>query len=85
MTLDQVIGEDGEGFSSGEKQKLALARALLRSPALLVLDEPTANVDKASELEMAETFARLAGSCTLVVVSHQPAVLRHATEVITLA
>lgn len=82
--LDHMLTEDGGGLSSGEKQKLALARALLRSPSLLVLDEPTANVDEASERDIVETLARLRGSCTVVLVSHEPRVLRHADDRIVL-
>lgn len=82
--LDHMLTEDGVGLSSGEKQKLALARALLRSPSLLVLDEPTANVDEASERDIVETLACLRGSCTVVVVSHEPRVLRYADDRIVL-
>jgi ABC-type bacteriocin/lantibiotic exporter with double-glycine peptidase domain len=78
--LDQVVREDGGGLSSGEKQKLALARALLRRPALLLLDEPTANVDERSEGEIVDTLFALRGRCTVVLVSHEPRVLRHASR-----
>ena len=77
--LDRRIDEDGAGLSSGEKQKLALARALLRAPVLLVLDEPTANVDARSEGDVVDTLACLRGRCTVVLVAHEPRVLRHAT------
>lgn len=50
----------------------------MREPALLLLDEPTANVDERSETEITETLVRLAGSCTVVLVSHEPAVLLNA-------
>jgi ABC-type multidrug transport system fused ATPase/permease subunit len=83
--LDHMLTEDGGGLSSGEKQKLALARALLRSPSLLLLDEPTANVDGASENDIVETLGRLRGRCTVVVVSHEPRVLRYADETIVLS
>jgi len=78
--LDQMVREDGGGLSSGEKQKLALARALLRRPALLLLDEPTANVDERSEAEMVDTLLALRERCTVVLVSHEPRVLRHASR-----
>ncbi len=76
--LDHRIEEGGEGLSAGEKQKLSIARALLRHPRLLVLDEPTAHVDAESEEEIVETLQRLRGECTVVLVSHKTSVLRHA-------
>ncbi len=76
--LDHRIEEGGEGLSAGEKQKLSIARALLRRPKLLVLDEPTAHVDAESEEEIVETLRRLRGECTVVLVSHKASVLRHA-------
>lgn len=83
--LDQVVREDGGGLSSGERQKLALARALLRRPALLLLDEPTANVDERSEAEIVDTLLALRESCTVVLVSHEPRVLRHADRRLSIA
>ena len=83
--LDQEVREDGGGLSSGEKQKLALARALLRRPALLLLDEPTANVDERSEAEIVDTLLTLRESCTVVVVSHEPRVLEHADRRLPIA
>src|SRR2546428_152757 len=69
--LDSRIEEGGEGLSAGEKQKIAVARALLRRTALLVLDEPTVHIDEASERDVVEALRRLKGRCTVVLVSHK--------------
>jgi ABC-type multidrug transport system fused ATPase/permease subunit len=73
--LDRAVGEDGRGLSAGQRQRLALARALARRPALLVLDEPTANFDRETESRIAGTLRALRGETTCVVVSHHDALL----------
>jgi ABC-type multidrug transport system fused ATPase/permease subunit len=80
--LDHPITESGEGLSAGEKQKLAIARALLRRPSLLVLDEPTPHVDESSERDIVETLHRLHGRCTVVLVSHKTAALQYADRLL---
>ena len=69
--LDCPIGEAGRALSGGERQRIALARALLRQPDLLILDEATSAVDPASEEEIAQAVAGLAGECTVVVIGHR--------------
>jgi ATP-binding cassette subfamily C protein CydD len=66
------IGEGGLRLSGGERQRLALARALLRDASLVVLDEPTAHLDPETEEAVAATIDVLAGSRTVVVISHRP-------------
>ncbi len=73
--LDHPLGENEEGLSSGQKQRLSLARALLRNPSLLVLDEASANVDTRSELELACLLDTIAPTCTILIVSHKPGIL----------
>ncbi len=68
--LDTRLGEDGGGLSGGEAQRVALARALHRSPRLLVLDEPTASLDDANERELLAHLREVAGSSTLVMLTH---------------
>lgn len=83
-TLAYEIQENGEGLSSGEKQRLALARALLRNPTLLVLDEIAANLDDQLEMEIADIFSDLRGSCTQIIVSHKPGILKNADNILNL-
>jgi ABC-type multidrug transport system fused ATPase/permease subunit len=76
------ITEQGVGLSAGQKQRLSLARALLRKPKALILDEPTANVDSETEAQLIETLKLLKGSMTLVIVTHREALLKIADQVL---
>jgi ABC-type multidrug transport system fused ATPase/permease subunit len=79
--LEYMIEENGEGLSAGQKQRLTLARAFFRKPSLLVLDEPSANLDSASEAVVINALENLRGLCTMIIVSHKPEVLRGADSV----
>ena len=79
--LGYVIQENGEGLSSGQKQRLTIARALFREPALLVLDEPSSNLDEASESVIVEALAGLKGRCTVIIVSHKPELLSRSDRI----
>jgi thiol reductant ABC exporter CydD subunit len=83
--LDTVLGDRGAGLSAGERQRIALARAFLRDAPLLLLDEPTANLDGETEREVVETIARLAEGRTVVLVAHRPALIGVADRVLSLA
>lgn len=78
--LSYRLGERGEGLSAGQKQRLCLARALLRRPIALILDEPTANLDLDTEERIVDLLASIRGSATIVLVSHRPAFRRIADE-----
>lgn len=82
--LDTVVGERGDRLSGGEKQRIALARALLRRPALLVLDEPTSALDPETEALVTATLRALHGTLTIVVVAHRQALSDLADRVIRL-
>ena len=82
--LEYRLDENGSGLSTGQKQRLALARALLRKPKILILDEATANLDTATEAEIANTIKRLRGQTTVLIVSHRAGILEAADKVLTL-
>jgi ATP-binding cassette subfamily C protein CydCD len=82
--LDTVLGERGAELSAGERQRVALARAFLRDSPLLLLDEPTANLDGQTEHEVLEAVRRLSHGRTVVLVAHRPALLGLADRVLTL-
>ena len=83
--IDTVLGDRGAGLSAGERQRVALARAFLRDAPLLLLDEPTANLDGRTEREVLEAVRRLARGRTVVLVAHRPALLALADRVVSLA
>ncbi|MGW7050166.1 thiol reductant ABC exporter subunit CydD [Streptomyces sp. NPDC054887] len=79
------LGEDGAGLSAGQRQRLALARAFLADRPLLLLDEPTANLDGETEAGIVEAVRRLAAGRTVLLVVHRPALLAVADRVVELA
>jgi ABC-type multidrug transport system fused ATPase/permease subunit len=83
--VDTRLGERGSGISAGERQRLALARAFLRQPRLLLLDEPTANLDGETEAEVLDAVVRLARWRTVLMVAHRPALLDLADRVVDLS
>jgi ATP-binding cassette, subfamily B, bacterial len=77
-------GERGLALSAGERQRVALARALLRRPSVLILDEPTSALDPETEKLVATNLRRLLGNCTLIVITHRPALAEIADFVVTI-
>ncbi|HEY3139044.1 MAG TPA: ABC transporter ATP-binding protein [Blastocatellia bacterium] len=81
---DTQAGERGQALSAGERQRIALARALLRDPAVLILDEPTASVDPIAEQNIADELASRMGGRTTVVISHRLSLIERADWVIVI-
>lgn len=82
--LSKTLSDRGEGLSTGQKQRLALARALLRKPSALLLDEPTANLDELSESKVVDTLRKLKGETTMVIVTHRKFLLDVADNTVEL-
>ncbi|WP_369405197.1 ATP-binding cassette domain-containing protein [Sanguibacter suarezii] len=82
--LDTAVGERGLSLSGGQAQRLAIARAYLKDAPVLVLDEPTSQVDLASERAILATLDRLGAGRTVLMISHRPATIAGADRVLTL-
>lgn len=79
--IDTVVGERGVLFSQGERQRLGLARAMLRNPALLILDEATNGLDSETEAEVMRQVGSLAGGTTVLLVAHRLSTIRWADTI----
>lgn len=82
--LDSPVGEHGAMLSGGERQRLAIARALHDDPEILVFDEATSALDSATEAEVLETVRGLAGTKTILMISHRPASLACCDRVVVM-
>jgi len=70
LGLNTRVGDHGNNLSGGQKQKIAIARALIRQPELIIFDEATSALDKQSQLSLNDTIAKLKGNKTIIIVTH---------------
>lgn len=83
--LDTVVGSRGHRFSGGEKQRLAIARTLLRDPRVLVLDEATSALDNGTELQLQAALDRLVADRTTITIAHRLSTVERCDQIAVLA
>ena len=78
---DTVIGEGGASLSGGEKQRISIARAIMKDAPIIILDEATANVDPENEAELTEAIEELTKEKTIIMIAHRLKTVRHADRI----
>lgn len=79
---DTVIGEGGASLSGGEKQRISIARAIMKDSPVIILDEATANVDPENEKELTEAIEALTKDKTIIMIAHRLKTVRHADQIL---
>lgn len=82
--LETEIGDSGVGLSGGQKQRLAIARMLVRRPAVLLLDEATSNLDSESELTLRGSIRSISAECTVISVAHRMSTVIDADQIVVM-
>ncbi|MDO4633614.1 MAG: ABC transporter ATP-binding protein [Eubacteriales bacterium] len=81
---DTVLGEDGINLSGGEKQRVSIARAIMKDAPIIILDEATANVDPESEAELVAAIEELTKEKTIIMIAHRLKTVRNADQIIVI-
>ena len=79
---DTVIGEGGATLSGGEKQRLSIARAMMKDSPVIILDEATANVDPENEKELVTAIEALTQEKTIIMIAHRLKTVRNADQIL---
>ena len=79
-----VIEENGSNLSSGQRERIAIARALMRKPELVILDEATANIDLKSESCMLDSIAKMYPHMSIILITHRVAQMKKFDQIIVL-
>ena len=77
-----VIGEGGASLSGGEKQRISIARAIMKDAPIVILDEATANVDPESEKDLMDAIKALTKEKTIIMIAHRLKTVRHADQIV---
>ena len=81
---DTVIGEGGASLSGGEKQRISIARAIMKDSPIIVLDEATANVDPENEADLMKAIDALTKEKTIIMIAHRLKTVRNADQIIVI-
>ena len=81
---DTVVGERGYRFSGGEKQRIAIARLLLKAPSIVILDEATAHLDSESEVAVQRALSAALAGRTSLVIAHRLSTIQNASKIIVM-
>jgi len=84
MGFNMPIGERGEGLSGGQRQSVAIARAIISKAPIMLLDEPTANLDQTSEKRFLDNFEKIFGGKTLILITQKPTLLPFVDRIIVM-
>lgn len=82
--LDSELGDKGMRLSGGEKQRISIARAILKNPDILILDEPTSALDSNTEKQIQAVIDEMFGNKTIIVIAHRLATVQHADKIVVL-
>ena len=83
--LDHVVKERGNNFSSGERQLISFARAVVYNPSLMILDEATANIDSETETIIQESLNKMMNISTMLIVAHRLSTIQHSDRIIVMS